>query len=82
MSRSVDGDTVAVCLLEKQEWSGSSEVVLEDEGYDPGDTLEKDKAIIDAAAKSKDVQPTGKVVGIGESERVVSDLFCECYDTH
>ena len=59
---------MAVCLLEKQEWSGSSEVVLEDEGYDPGDTLEKDKAIIDAAAKSKDVQPTGKVVGIGERE--------------
>jgi len=64
LNRVVAGDTVAVELLDKKEWSGLSEVVLEDEGYDPGDTLDKDKALMDTAAKSKDIQPTGRIVGI------------------
>jgi len=64
MNRAVDGDTVAVELLEKKDWTGSSEVVLEDDGYDPGDTLDKDNKLIEKAVKSKDVQSTGRVVGI------------------
>merc|ERR1719245_2152607 len=64
MNRAVDGDTVAVQLLEKKDWTGESEVVLEDDGYDAGDTLDKDNKLIEKAAKSKDVQCTGKVVGI------------------
>jgi hypothetical protein len=38
--------------------------ILEDGGYDPGDTLEKDKSMLESAIKAKNVQPTGKVVGI------------------
>jgi len=64
INRAVDGDTVAVQLLEKEDWTAPSEVVLEDDGYDPGDTLDKDNKLIEKAVKSKDVQSTGKVVGI------------------
>jgi exosome complex exonuclease DIS3/RRP44 len=60
----VDGDTVAVEILNKNEWSAPAELILEDEGYDPGDTLDKDKSMLESAIKAKDVQPTGKVVGI------------------
>ena len=55
---------MAVKILEKSSWSAPAEVVLEDEGYDPGDTLEQDKDVLDQAMKAKDVQPTGRVVGI------------------
>jgi len=64
MNRAVDGDVVAVELFDEKDWKGSSEVVLEDDGYDAGDTLDKDNNLIDKAAKSKDLQCTGRVVGI------------------
>ena len=41
-NRAVDGDSVVVELLDEREWSAPSEVILEDEGYDKGDTLEED----------------------------------------
>lgn len=41
MNRAVDGDTVAVLLLDKAEWTAPLEVVLEDDGFDQGDTLDK-----------------------------------------
>ena len=43
MNRAVDGDTVAIEILQEKEWTAPTEVVLVDDGYDPGDTLEKDK---------------------------------------
>ena len=64
MNRAVDGDTVAVEILEKKDWSAPAEVVLVDEGFDPGDTLETDNKKLKNAAKGKDVQCSGKVVGI------------------
>ena len=57
-------DTVAVQLLEEKDWSAPAEVVLVDDGYDPGDTLDSDKKKLDDAVKSKDVQCSGRVVGI------------------
>ena len=39
LNRAVDGDVVAFQLLDKAKWTASAEVVLEDKGYDPGDTL-------------------------------------------
>ena len=41
LNRAVDGDVVAFQLLDKSKWTASAEVVLEDKGYDPGDTLGK-----------------------------------------
>merc|ERR1719495_2684172 len=64
MNRAVDGDSVAVELLKEEEWSAPLEVVLEDTGFDPGDTLDKDKQMIKNSAKSKDIQRSGRVVGI------------------
>ena len=62
MNRAVDGDTVAIELLDTK--AAPAEVVLEDDGYDPGDTLEKEEKIIEAAVKSKEEQTSGKVMGI------------------
>ena len=62
MNRAVDGDTVALQLLEDK--LAPAEVVLEDDGYDPGDTLDKDNKTLESAVKSKEVQLSGKVVGI------------------
>ena len=62
MNRAVDGDTVAVELLETK--AAPAEVVLEDDGYDPGDTLEKEEKMIEKAVKSKDEQTSGCVKGI------------------
>ena len=39
LNRAFDGDVVAIELLPEKEWSSAAEIVLEDEGYDPGDTL-------------------------------------------
>ena len=64
LNRAVDGDVVAVQLFDQAKWSAPAEVVLEDDGYDPGDTLEQDKDVLDQAVKAKDVKPTGKIVGI------------------
>ena len=41
LNRAFDGDVVAVELLPEKEWSSEAEIVLEDDGYDPGDTLVK-----------------------------------------
>ena len=64
MNRAVDGDTVVFELLNEKEWSAPAEVVLEDEGYDAGDSLKAEEDKIRRAAKGQDIQPTGKVVGI------------------
>ena len=53
---------VAVQLLDQNSWSAPAEIVLEDDGYDPGDTLESDKECLAKALKSKDKQPTGNYV--------------------
>jgi len=36
LNRAVDGDIVALELLPEAEWSGPSEIILEDSGEDPG----------------------------------------------
>ena len=64
INRAVDGDSVCVQLLAREEWSSSAEVVLSDEGYDKGDSLETEKQMLSAATKSKEVVSTGRVVGI------------------
>ena len=64
INRAVDGDTVAVQLLEKKDWSAPAEVVLVDEGFDRGDTLDSEAQKMKEAVKSKDIQCSGKVVGI------------------
>jgi len=64
MNRSVDGDTVAIQLFKEDEWTAPLEVVLEDDGFDSGDTLDKDKKLVKDSTKSKTAQLTGKVVGI------------------
>jgi len=64
MNRGVDGDTVAIQLFEQEKWTAPLEVVLEDEGFDSGDTLDNAAKLVTESVKSKDVQLTGKVVGI------------------
>lgn len=66
-NRAVDGDHVAFALLPKSEWKAPAQLILEDEGPDPGDTLDEDKTIEDddgKEGKAEDRQPTGRVVGI------------------
>ena len=73
-NRAVNGDTVAVELLDKKSWDKPSEIVLEDDPskVDTGDTLESDDVDekINSAndkseeSKDKEIQPTGKIVGI------------------
>ena len=62
MNRAVDGDSVAVELEEAR--LAPAEVVLEDDGYDPGDTLDKANNLIKSAVKSREDQVSGRVVGI------------------
>jgi len=64
LNRAVDGDVVAFQLLEKSNWTSSAEVVLEDKDYDPGDTLDHDNEVLEQAIKGKDIQTTGRVVGV------------------
>jgi hypothetical protein len=45
LNRAFDGDVVAVELLPEKEWSSAAEIVLEDEGYDPGDTLVRHNSV-------------------------------------
>ena len=70
----MNGDTVAIELLDKKNWGKPSEIVLEDDAskVDSGDTLEDDNADMQSSNansllcrddKSK-IQPTGRVVGI------------------
>jgi exoribonuclease R len=45
--------------------SSSAEIVLEDDGFDPGDTLEDESTKqMEVASKSRETTPTGKVVAI------------------
>ena len=53
LNRAVDGDVVAFELLDKDKWTASAEVVLEDKDYDPGDTLEHDNEVLEQAIKAK-----------------------------
>ncbi|XP_046644845.1 exosome complex exonuclease RRP44-like [Daphnia pulicaria] len=65
LNRAVDGDVVAVELLPEDKWTSPSGIVLEDqEEQDPGDEIEKEEKLLIDSAKSKDRQPTGKIVGI------------------
>ncbi|TRY61520.1 hypothetical protein TCAL_13903 [Tigriopus californicus] len=66
-NRALDGDRVAVELLPAPEWRAESEVVLEDDGQDPGDTITEDHAV--SGSTSRQVQPSGKVVGIVQRKR-------------
>ena len=45
LNRAFDGDVVAIELLPEKEWSSAAEIVLEDEGYDPGDTLVRHNSV-------------------------------------
>lgn len=73
-NRAVNGDTVAIELLDKQNWEKESEIVLEDDPskVDTGDTLDGDELEgqsnslngIVKQNEEKDTQPTGKIVGI------------------
>ena len=70
-NRAVNGDTVAIELLEKKFWENPSEIVLEDDAgkIDVGDTLDDDVNDQENSSPSsqKDInetQPTAKIVGI------------------
>uniref|UniRef100_A0A0K2TTP1 Protein DIS3 homolog n=1 Tax=Lepeophtheirus salmonis TaxID=72036 RepID=A0A0K2TTP1_LEPSM len=69
INRSVDGDSVAVQLFEKSQWSAPSEVILEDEGADDQNEEEKEnldllKKGVPKERKEEDLRPSGRVVGI------------------
>ncbi|XP_065222316.1 exosome complex exonuclease RRP44 [Planococcus citri] len=62
LNRAVDGDTVAVELLPKEQWSAPSEIVLDDNA-----TVDNDNELSEIEIKPaelKETTPTGKVVGI------------------
>ena len=73
LNRAVNGDTVAIELLPKSEWSAPSEIVLE-EGAEEDDIA--DDAVVDGktakelamlksnVGKDAERQPTAKIVGI------------------
>lgn len=63
MNRAVDGDIVAIELLPEDQWTGPSEIILQDDQEDPGDVLEEE-AQLTAPVASVERQPTGRVVGI------------------
>ena len=71
----MNGDTIAVELLDKNDWAKPSEIILEDEAtkVDTGDTLEDDEHLEGQCSDSNcisdnnidsEIQPTGRVVGI------------------
>lgn len=62
LNRAVDGDIVAIELLPEAEWTGPSEIILQDDQEDPGDVLEIEAASLPTAKIER--QPTGRVVGI------------------
>lgn len=77
MNRSVDGDTVAVQLLDKNEWTSESTVIATEETDEiiaetnllkQEEETEKETGQLKAATKDAApqgaVKPTGKVVGI------------------
>lgn len=66
LNRAVDGDIVAIELLPESLWSAQSDIILQDDDEDHGDTLDEEKHMEKLIAKvsATDKQPTGKVVGI------------------
>ncbi|KAF4520987.1 hypothetical protein B566_EDAN002483 [Ephemera danica] len=66
LNRAVDGDSVAVELLPEDQWSAPSEIVLQDEGGDPGDVAPEEESALKSTKKvnEKHRVPTGKVVAI------------------
>lgn len=63
LNRAVDGDIVAIELLPKDQWTGPSEIILQDDLEDPGDVLEEEAQITGPVA-DVERQPTGRIVGI------------------
>ncbi|KAF2906133.1 hypothetical protein ILUMI_00049 [Ignelater luminosus] len=67
-NRAVDGDIVAIELLNQNEWVAPSEMILEDESIADTsleDALKKEDELKTVTHKKKgDVKPTGRVVGI------------------
>ena len=72
LNRSVDGDTVVVRLFDKSQWSSPSDVVLEDEGYDKGDTLEGGD---DVKAKKAPGEVSGKDLMVQDRLVLMMDCF-------
>ena len=65
LNRAVDGDIVAVELLDESMWTAPSGIVLEDQDdLDPGDEIDKEEALLKSSRKGVDLQPTGRIVGI------------------
>ncbi|CAB3364764.1 Hypothetical predicted protein [Cloeon dipterum] len=64
LNRAVDGDHVAIEMLPETQWSAPSEVVMQDEGGDPGDVNPDEEQVLESAVKGKERTPTGKVVAI------------------
>ncbi|XP_063241362.1 exosome complex exonuclease RRP44 isoform X2 [Bacillus rossius redtenbacheri] len=65
LNRAVDGDTVALEMLPEDQWAAPSEIVLVDEGDDPGDVLEEEPSPAPEETKQRaERQPTGRIVGI------------------
>jgi exoribonuclease R len=64
LNRAVDGDVVAIEMLAEDGWSAPSDVVLQDEGADPGDVNPDEEAMLESAQNSKEKIPTGKIVAI------------------
>lgn len=64
-NRAVDGDIVALELLPEDQWSVPSDLVIQDEEEDPGDSLEdEDQLKVTKLPKNVERTPTGVVVGI------------------
>lgn len=70
LNRAVDGDIVAVEMLPESEWTGPSEIVMQDDGQDDGvdqareDGAEMNTSIAAKACDPAERQPTGRIVGI------------------
>ncbi|XP_060534111.1 exosome complex exonuclease RRP44 [Cylas formicarius] len=68
LNRAVDGDIVAIELLNKDEWVSPSDIVLEDAGISEEnveDIEEQEKELKQTGKKKKgDIKPTGKIVGV------------------
>lgn len=62
LNRAVDGDIVAMELFPEDLWSAPSDIVLQDDEYDPGDNVLDEEANI--INKKSEKLPTGKIVGI------------------
>ena len=61
-NRAVNGDTVAIQLFDKSQWTSASELVAEQGSNDAGDVLEDEEG--GKRVDESKLQPTGRVVGI------------------